>query len=106
MMILDIDLPEDVDADAVAGVIDAVCARETLHVSLKTSLKQYPGCVHWHCKRDRMPGVLEITWWPRSKDNEGARLWLSVHGNRMANWIEAFFPELKVLLETELNKVV
>ena len=105
-MILDIDVPKDADTDAVIAVVDAVCASETLHVSLQTTLKQHPDSVHWHFKNGRMAGVLEVTWWPRGEENERARLWLSVHGNRMADWIEALFPKLKVLLETRLREAV
>jgi hypothetical protein len=39
--------------------------------------------MHWHYKRGRQRGTLEITLWPL-----GRRAWFAVHANRGAAWID------------------
>ena len=48
-----------------------------LRVALKGTAKAYPGSVHWHLKRGKQPGTVEVTLWAARR-----RLWVSVHGNR------------------------
>ncbi len=67
----------------VAEAVEWAVAAEGLHVHSRGSLGKYPGCIHWHCRVGGQPGTLEITWWPREQ-----RLWLAVHSNRTAAWIE------------------
>jgi hypothetical protein len=50
---------------------------------MRTSLRTFPGCVHWHVKRGREPGTLEITFWPQER-----RAWFTIHDGRQAEWIE------------------
>jgi hypothetical protein len=55
-----------------------------LHVTLKGTLKQFPGCIHWHIKKGRERGTLEVTRWPKQQ-----RLWLTIQDGRTAPWIPA-----------------
>lgn len=100
---LEITFPMARDADAVVAAVEHVATHEGLHVTMKDTLKKYPECVHWHFKSGKEPGILEVTWWPSGAGERPARLWLSVHKNRMADWIEAFLPRMKVLLEAQLS---
>ena len=76
-----------------AGEIEAAVRRVRLMVSMKGTLAKYPGCTHWHLKRGRERGTLELTLWPAQR-----RLWLSVQEGRRAGWIagaaEALVAEL------------
>lgn len=51
-------------------------------------LKSYPGSRHWHLKKGKSAGTLEVTWWPA-----GNRLWVSYHANRVGDgWVEEVAP--------------
>jgi hypothetical protein len=89
----------------IAGIED-VLAGEGLNLTMRTGLKKFPGCTHWHFKKDQQPGVLEVTWWPRDGQSKPPRLWLSVHGNRSADWIDQLMPGLKTKIETRLARSV
>jgi hypothetical protein len=78
----------------VEEVIERCCAAAGLRTQLKGTLAAYPGSVHWHFKRGREPGTLEVTWWPRER-----RAWISVHANRGAPWVEELLPELAAAIE-------
>src|SRR4051794_32707652 len=80
--------PGDRDDDVVTRVDRAVEACG-LTVTMKGTLKAYPGCTHWHCKKGRGPGTLEITYWPTKR-----RLWLKVVESRRGGWMEAVIPRL------------
>jgi hypothetical protein len=56
---------------------------------MKGTLASFPGCTHWHLKRNRERGVLEITLWPAQ-----SRLWLSVQDGRKGAWIDAAVDKL------------
>lgn len=56
----------------------------TVTVTLRGTLRQYPGCHHWHLKQGREPGTLELTWWP-----EKNRLWFKIASNRRGDWMES-----------------
>jgi len=88
-----------IDLDEVEAIVDSVCAGVGLYTSMKSTLKQYPGCIHWHFKNGKAAGVLEVTWWPRQQENKDPLLWLSIHGNRLADWIGPLLPKLKGLHE-------
>jgi len=103
MQDFEIDLPSSVDPDAVMRAVENVCAKEALDATLKTTLKKYPGCVHWHFKRHNERGVLEVTWWAREEVAKPSRLWLSIHGNRQADWILELMPRLGKLIEAEIS---
>lgn len=55
---------------------------KVLKCSAPTTLRAYPGCLHWHFSREGMRGVLELTWWPK-----GEKFWFKVAANRDADWI-------------------
>jgi len=76
-----------------AGV-EAACAAESLRLTLKNTLAKYPGCVHWHFKKDSQSGTLEVTWWETQR-----RLWFSVQAGRKGEWMGAALPRLKRALE-------
>jgi hypothetical protein len=67
------------------------CARHVEHVinaaglrvTMKCELRAYPGCTHWHLKRGREAGTLEVTMWPA-----GSRVWCSVQAGRRGAWVK------------------
>lgn len=77
-----------------ARVIEALCAREGLSLKLKGSLSTHPTSVHWHFRRGRESGTLEITWW-----RSAGRIWFSTHRGREAAWIQASVRRLRAALE-------
>ena len=85
-------LPHGAAIPSIAGV-EAAIARGGLRVTLVGTLAQYPGCTHWHLKRGRERGVLELTVWPQQR-----RVWLSVQDGRNGDWIDAAAQRLTSLL--------
>ncbi len=99
MVEIDIDIPPVTDLDRAAELVEDVCARANLSMSMKGTLARYPGCIHWHFKQGRERGTLEITLWPAQR-----RLWFTVHENRRAEWIAEAISHLKDELETSMSK--
>ena len=66
-----------------------------LTVTLRGTLKSYPGCIHWHVKSGRERGTLELTFFP-----ETGELTFKVAKNRDAPWILAARRQLEDLLSS------
>ncbi|MEI7986041.1 MAG: hypothetical protein WCI55_10470 [Armatimonadota bacterium] len=57
-------------------------AKLNCNIAVRSSLKSFPGCVHWHIKHNvENGGTLEFTILPTGE------CWLSVHRNRHKPWI-------------------
>ena len=98
MFELEVSLPQQTDLTRVPATVEAVCAAEGLRRALKATLAKYPGSVHWHYRRDRERGTLEITLWP-----EQSRLWFKVSRGRAGVWIEELLPRLSEALAAALT---
>lgn len=83
--------------EAVVKVVEQVCISNDLTCARKGTLASYPGCVHWHYKKDGQKGTLEITWWEVEN-----RLWFKVAKGRMGKWIDEAMIELKKQIEVSL----
>ena len=94
MIEVPLQISDSVNPDALVRVVERTCIAHGLTCTLKGTLASYPGCVHWHFKKGRLKGILEITWW----EQEG-RLWFKVAQNRRGDWIEASIPILKAQIE-------
>ena len=90
MVELNIEIPEDTDAAILIDAVERVCLAHNLNCTLKGTLRQYPGSVHWHFKKGKQKGTLEITWW-ESKNH----LWFKVADRRTGKWIEDSMPQIK-----------
>ena len=82
-----------------AARIERAIDRCGLGVSMRGTLAKYPGCAHWHLKKGRERGTLEVTLWPSER-----RLWLSVQSGRTAPWIDEAIKQLKAALAELLNQ--
>ena len=91
---IEIHWPEDVPATNVVTNIEACCNAINLTQTMRGTLGKYPDCTHWHYKKGKATGVLEITLWPNQH-----RLWLVVHENRKADWIDAAASQLRLAIE-------
>jgi hypothetical protein len=82
----------------VERLIEKVCARRGLVLAMKGSLSSYPGCVHWHYKRQNQKGTLELTLFAQDR-----RVWAKVQDGRKAPWIDQALPGLQAAIEDALN---
>ena len=73
--------------------IDELAASHGLSITMKKPIAKSPGSIHWHLKKGRERGTLEVTLLP-----EG-RLWFSMHENRSAAWVLTIAREFKRKLE-------
>jgi hypothetical protein len=92
-------MPERCDPKRVERTVERLCRTRGLLMALKSSLSQYPGSIHWHFKKERQKGTLELTLYPAT-----SRLWSKVQAGRNAQWIVETLPDLKKNLEAELSK--
>jgi len=90
MQELDIPIHDWADTDRIARHVEAVIEKHELLLTMKGTLKRYPGCTHWHFKNGRLPGTLELTLWPEKR-----RLWINVQSGRAAPWIDELLPALR-----------
>lgn len=90
MVNYEVSVPLDADIKQVEQLIEACCAEEGLHITLKGTLSKYPGCIHYHYKKGTERGTLEITIWPKEH-----RIWFSVQAGRTADWIIESLSQLE-----------
>lgn len=98
MIEIEIHVPRRVHS--VPRLIEQICSLEGLEIALKGTLARYPGSVHWHFKKGKQPGTLEITWWEREN-----RLWFKVAAGRRAGWIDVMLEPLQEKIEQALLDV-
>ncbi len=91
-------LPAGASDEAITTAIDDVIAAAGLEVTLRNTLRQYRGCLHWHVKPSRAVGTLEITFWPAQR-----RAWFSVQQRRQAPWIADTLAKLQQAIEQRLQ---
>ncbi|MEX2173794.1 MAG: hypothetical protein WD872_05490 [Pirellulaceae bacterium] len=94
----EIHLPTGVTCQRVEQVIDEAIAQRGLQVTLRGSLKKYPGSIHWHLKNGRASGTLEITLWP-----ERQRAWFTIQDGRVAPWLDGEIERLAELIRQRLG---
>jgi len=90
MIEVDLPIPPRRAAGTVPGRVERACAAEGLTRTLKSTLAKYPGCIHWHFKKGKERGTLEITWWGRER-----RLWFKISAGRNGDWMAACVRRLK-----------
>ncbi len=81
-------------------LIERVCAAHSLYAAMKGSLATYPGSIHWHYKKPKQKGTLELTL----LRSEG-RIWAAIHTNRNAPWIKEILPAVRAGIEQALKRV-
>ena len=97
MQNIEIALPRGANLSKVKKTIDATLAAVGLQVSLRGTLKKFPGCTHWHAKSPGQSGTLELTLWPQQH-----RAWISIQSGRAADWITEKLPEVQNALDRHL----
>ena len=96
---IEVPLPLHSPRAAVEQTVERLCGDMGLRISLRGTHTSHPGSLHWHLKRGDERGTLEITFEPRAP-----RLWLSVHSNREAGWIDEMLQSLPDLISLELKR--
>jgi hypothetical protein len=86
------------DAANVARAVAEAARDYDLETAQDGELKQYPGSRHWHLRRPREQGTLEVTHWP-ARD----QLWVSYHANRAAPWVVETAPQFAQSVEEALS---
>ncbi|WP_181350418.1 hypothetical protein [Thalassobacillus sp. CUG 92003] len=80
------------DHELICEEIEQLTTEAGLTMSQRTTLSSKKGSYHWHFKKGKEKGVLEITYWPKHH-----RLWLDIHDNRRAPWNIEAIKELAVV---------
>ena len=87
---LDIPVTDWTEPSRIVADVEAVLDRHELLLTMKGTLKTCAGSTHWHYKRGREPGTLELTLWPTQQ-----RLWITIQEGRTAPWIDEMLPALQ-----------
>jgi small-conductance mechanosensitive channel len=87
-------VPRNADLAKAIKLIEKICAQHELILAMKGSLAAYPGCIHWHYKRENQKGTLELTLFARDR-----RVWAKVQDGRKAPRIEEELPALQWAIE-------
>jgi hypothetical protein len=95
----EIPLPVKTDCEKLIRFVDEALVERELRVTLRDGLKKFPGCIHWHVKKGRMPGTLEITVWP-----EQCRAWFTIHDGRAADWLDDEIKQLSKMLRLHFGR--
>lgn len=96
MLEIDVTVPATIELTPWESAIEAGYLAHGLRVTLKGTLVQYPGSVHWHLKYGQQTGTLELTLWPQTP-----RLWFKVSAHRPGAWMGVVVPRLKDHLEQQ-----
>jgi hypothetical protein len=92
----DIPLPADWLTERAQAEIERAIETCSLSITLRGTLRKYPGSKHWHLKKAACKGTLEITYWPQEQ-----RAWCSVQRGRQGEWIEAAIAQFLVVLRAD-----
>ena len=101
MVEVELQIPGSLDTESVVRIVERVCVDHGLTRTWKGTLVKNPGCTHWHFKKSRQRGTLEITWWESQN-----RLWFKVAENRTDTWIKESIPLLKEQIERSIINVM
>ena len=93
-------IPAAADLSGAAATIEAVCAECGLAIAMKSTLRSFPGSIHWHYKNGRGKGTLELTLLAVER-----RIWATVHTNRGGPWIETTLPKVRREIEKRLRQL-
>ncbi|TCP18627.1 hypothetical protein EV207_1706 [Scopulibacillus darangshiensis] len=84
-----LDKVKPLDEELVCEKIEDTVRGFGLTMAQKTTLSTKKGCSHWHFKKGKEKGVLEVTYWPKRH-----ALWLDIHDNRRVDWNVAVIGDL------------
>jgi hypothetical protein len=91
-------VPRDANLIDAERFIEKICLKHGLVLAMKDSLAAYPGCVHWHYKRQNQKGTLELTLFSQDR-----RVWVKVQEGRNAPWVQEELPGLQIAIELALK---
>ncbi len=86
----DIPWPLSGDARDWPTKVESVAQELDLTITSRSTLKSFPGSIHWHMKQGKTRGVLEVTL---HKD----QAWISVQDGRKGEWIEDAIKKMLAL---------
>jgi|SRR5579872_4748182 len=98
MQQIEFSVPPRCDLTKADALIERVCRVHGLHAAMKGTLATYPGSIHWHWKKSKEKGTLELTLLPCER-----RIWAAIHTNRQAPWIEDALPKVRTAIERALK---
>lgn len=99
MQEIEFEVPPTCDLGIAAELIERVCRSFNLDVTMKGSLATFPGCTHWHFKRSKEKGTLELTLFVPKQ-----RIWAQIQSGRSAPWIDSTLPKVQHEIEMELKR--
>lgn len=91
-------VPKDGDLTAAPNVIESVCLDMGLSLTMKSSLSTHSGSLHWHFRKQKEKGTLELTVLPSS-----GRIWASIQSGRRAPWIYELLPKIRREVEGRMQ---
>jgi hypothetical protein len=93
-------VPRTCDLGRAERLIERVCNEHGLQLGMKGTQAKFPGSIHWHFKRPRQKGTLELTIFIPER-----RIWAQVQDGRRAPWIDDELPVLQRTIEKGLKSL-
>jgi hypothetical protein len=73
----------------IGAAVESTAAHFGLQITSDGKLGKFPGSRHWHLKRPKSTGTLELTYWPQQE-----RFWVTYHSNRIGDgWVAEIAPQ-------------
>lgn len=95
MEVIPIALLEELDSAVVAEIVDRAILSLGLEMAMRTTLKAYPASIHWHVRRPKRTGTLEITYDPATH-----HAWFSTRAGRTKEWVMEAMEKLVIEINT------
>jgi len=92
-------VPPHCDLTNAGKLIEDVCSTLGLNLGMKGSLASYPGSIHWHYRKPKEKGTLELTLLVSER-----LIWAQVQSGRKAPWIETMLPKVQREIELALRR--
>ncbi|HET7578808.1 MAG TPA: hypothetical protein VFK33_05965 [Bacillales bacterium] len=77
------------DEELVCEEIERMAGDFELEAPKRMTLSSKKGSYHWHFKKGKEKGVLEVTYWPKRSE-----LLVEIHDNRRVDWNTALIEPL------------
>lgn len=98
MVEIEVHVPSRSRIASIPLLVEELCDAEGLTCTLRGTLAKYTNCLHWHFKKGKERGTLEITWWEQEN-----RLWFKVAAGRTGAWVGESITRLKTRIEDTLR---
>lgn len=94
MEVIPLRVNDDISTEFIPAVIDEAIVEMGYTMTLRSSLRAYPNSVHWHVRRPKETGTLEITFDPATRT-----AWFSCRAGRTKAWVREAIEDIQEFID-------